>query len=123
VTLFMFYRGNSEDLLYIAIATKKDTPATAAIDISRVEATPVVGVVETAPLAAVVDSPTRAEPMAVNDVAELVEINLLCVSVPVGAGPDVAVETVELETDVGVGPGIPLLVTNDLKISGHSHPR
>jgi len=66
--------------------------------------------------------------MVVNDPVELVEINLLFVSAveaaPVDVAPVVeAVEPVEPETDVELGSGIPLLVTNDLKISGDSHPR
>ena len=66
--------------------------------------------------------------MVINKPVGLVEINLPFVCV-VGAAPvDVApvkgaVETVEPEADVDVGPGIPLLVTNGLKISGNSHPK
>ena len=93
------------------------------------EAPPVVRVAEATPLAAVVDGPARAEAMVVNDPVELVEINLLVVSVRVGSAVVVVapvvevVETVEPETDDGVGPGIPLLVTNDPKISENSHRR
>ena len=126
MTLFLF-TGEAQ-MIYTAIATKKAAPTTTPIDISRIEAPPVIGVVEAAPLATVVDVPILAEAMVVNDPVELVEINSLFVSA-VGTAPvDVAlvieaVETVEPEIDVEVGSGIPLLVTNDLEISRHSHPR
>jgi hypothetical protein len=130
VTLFMFTGGTLK--IYTAIATKKATPKTAPVDMSRVEAPPVVGVAEAAPLATVVDVPVWAEAIVVNDPVELVEINLLFVSAVEAAPVDVApvdvapvVEAVETEpeTDVEEGSGIPLLVANDLKISRYSHPR
>ena len=129
VTLFMFTMETRT--LYITIATKKTVPKTTPVDMSRVVAPPVVGGVvdvDAAPLVAVVDVPKLAEAMVVNDPGELVKVNLLFVSVvgtaPVDVAPVIeAVETVEPETDVEVGPGTPLLVTKCLRISGHSHPR
>src|SRR5258706_3333534 len=116
VTLLLFMFTGESWTLYITIATKKTAPKTTPDDMSRLEAPPaVVAVVEAAPLAVVVDVPLWAEAMVVNDRVKLVEINLLFVSVvgtaPVDVAPVIeAVETVEPETDVEVGSGIPLLV-------------
>ena len=114
--------------IYIAIAIKKVAPKTTPIDTPRAEAPLKVEVVEAATLAAVVDVSISVEAMVIDNPVGHVDINSLFVSV-VGTAPvDVApvkeaVETVEPETDVEVGPGIPLLVTNGLKISENSHPK
>ena len=92
------------------------------IDISGVEALPVVVVefVELAPLGTVVEVPTRAEAMVVNERIKLVKVNVLVVSVvPVGVavvGAVPVVEFVEPETDVEVGPGGPVVTISDLKL-------
>ena len=117
--------------IYIAIATKKTAPKTTPVDMSRVEAPPVVGGVadvEAAPLGAVVEVPILAEATVVNDPVELVKANLLFIPVvetaPVDVAPVIeAVETVESERDAEVGSGTPLLVTNGPIISVHSHPK
>ena len=108
VTLFTpIYRGKPG---YIAIATIKTAPVTTPIHISSVGALPVVEV-EGVEVATGVDVPTRSEGVVANDCSELVEMDVFVDPVLVKIVVD-AMEFVEPETDVGVGPEFPVVVAS-----------